>query len=206
MVAIRRLCSRLSGLPDYPVRRDQEEVGVARQDRQEHWVVQDRPVREALARLALLELALPGQQELDRPVLVEDLARKVIQALQARRAPPDQPVSVPVALQAVWDRLVRPDQVQLAQQETPAVQEMWELQDQAEQLVQGRRGQREIPELLAALGRPGQPVSQGLKVRQVLQAARGRPGPRVLSAQQATQAARELLDQQDQLVARGHKA
>lgn len=238
MVAIRRLCSRLSGLLGPQARQDRvEEVLVS--ERQEtparpaHWALADRLVLEALARLALLQLAPPDLRASAQPDLLEHLASQVVRVLQGLRVPQGLlPASqVPRVLQEVWDRLDRPAQVALAQAETPAVQALWELQAQAE--IQARpatpavrefrdcavptapmgstgpialsQAPQAIPALLAALAQPDLAVRQGLRVRQVLQAARGQQGPQVLSARQATQVARELLDQQDRMASRGHK-
>lgn len=156
-------------------------------DRQEIQAALGPPVQHSLALLALLSLAPPDRQEADRLVLVDQLAQRVLVACLARRALPGL---VPLVLQEVWDRLDRPGQVALAQLETAAGKELWGLQEQADPKVSQELPA--IPALLASLARPGPPVSQALKVRQVLQAARGRPETQ---GQREAQVASELLDQ-----------
>lgn len=84
----------------------------------------DQLALQVSARLGLLRLAPPAQQELERWVLVELLAQLALVELPEQWAQPDRQAAL--ALKEMLGRLDLISQETLVRQETPAVRELWE--------------------------------------------------------------------------------
>lgn len=179
---------------DQPVRQEQQAVEVVAAEQLELLDLQARlealglpgplenQVQLVLGRLALLALAPPALQEMDRWVLVDLLAQLVLQVLQAQPVPPGDQAQAQQGQQALaglWEQLDKASRAQLARQATPAVKDLWAqlaLPDVlALQVLTARADQQAHPANKAPLE---QQVQQVLAGRTGLQDQRDKSAPR----------------------------
>lgn len=144
---------------------------------------QDQQVQQVLARLALLVLLPRDQREHLEWAYLELLAQLVILDLPEQWVAPDHRAAR--ALQDLLERLALPARVQLAQQETPAVQELWDRL--GPRVIPVRSGRSPLPDRLAALAHLVSRASLVQLELEALPARRDTPAAQELLARQALQ-------------------